>query len=152
MRNGTGKGALLAGAMVLLGAVAGVGGAAAQSGDFAYVGTNLFGENEVGHEGAGKDATGNFSSEIDLKRGRICYLLEVEGLDEVVAAHIHEGNKTENGPPVMTLQLAGPRGDDICVEADKELLMRIARRPENHYVNVHTTAFPEGAVRGQLGE
>ena len=154
MRYGTGKGAArpvaVALALVLAGAAAG--GAAAQSGDFAYAGASLFGENEVGHEGAGKDAMGDFSVEFDLKRARMCYLLEVSGLDEVVAAHIHEGNKTENGPPVMTLQLAGPKGDDICVAADKELITKIVQRPENYYVNVHTTAFPEGAVRGQLGE
>ena len=155
MRYGTGMvraATTLALVLAITGAGVIAGGAAAQSGDFAYAGASLFGENEQGHEGAGKDAMGDFSAEFELKRSRICYLLEVEGLDEVVAAHIHEGNKDQNGPPVMNLELAGPKGDDICVAIDKELMTKIVRRPENYYVNVHTTAFPDGAVRGQLGE
>ena len=151
MVHGTGMAAAPGLAGALAGALALAGGAAAaQTGDFAYVGASLFGEYEVGHDGAGEEASGDFSAELDLKAGRICYMLEVEGLDEVVAAHLHEGAKKQNGPPVITLQLTG--GDDICVAADKELLMKIARRAANYYVNVHTAAFPDGAIRGQLGE
>ena len=32
----------------------------------------------------------------------------------------------------------------------KNLLKDIIRNPENYYVNVHTAAFPNCAVRGQL--
>lgn len=148
----TGMGLALAGA---LGALAGLGagGAMAQDrGQFAYVGTSLFGEYETGHKGAGEDASADFSAEIDLKAGRMCYLLEADGLDEVIAAHIHEGGKDQNGPPVVTLEMVGPKGDDVCVAVEKELLDRIAKRPERYYINIHTKAFPEGAVRGQLGE
>ena len=120
--------------------------------NLAYIGASLFGDQEVGHEGAGDDASGDFSAELDLDNGRICYMLEVEGLDEVTAAHIHEGAIGKNGGPVMELQLLGDDGEDVCVDADPELLKKIARNQSRYYVNVHTAAFPMGAVRGQLAE
>ncbi len=125
---------------------------AQDEGEFSYVGTSLFGENEVGHEGAGEDASGDFTAELDLANGRMCYLLEVAGLDDFAAAHVHEGAKGKNGPPVVTLELAGDKGDDVCTDVDAEVLKKIVKNPDRYYVNVHTTAFPAGAVRGQLGE
>lgn len=127
------------------------GGSAAAQNNLAYVGTGLFGENVPG-KGAGEEASGDFSAELDLGRGRMCYLLEVDGLGEVTGAHIHEGGKGNTGAPVVTLQLAGPDGDDICVDVDKELLANMARNKARYYVNVHTAAFPDGAIRGQLSD
>lgn len=141
----------MAGALALAMMVT-AGGAAAQDGEFTYVGASLFGEYEVGHTGAGEEASGDFSAELDLAKGRMCYLLEVDGLDTFAAAHIHEGAAGKNGPPVASLQLASDNGDDICVDVDVELLKKISKNPDRYYVNVHTAAFPEGAIRGQLGE
>ncbi len=38
-----------------------------------------------------------------------------------------------------------------CVSADPVLIGQIIANPAGYYVNVHTTEFPAGAVRGQLG-
>ena len=118
---------------------------ATAQGDSIYVGANLFVPDDPED-----DKGGDFSAEIKPASGQICYALEVYGLTEVTAAHIHEGRKGKVGPPVVTLQLLGEDGDDICAEADAELLKRIGRRPSDFYVNVHTTRAPAGAVRGQL--
>ena len=67
----------------------------------------------------------------------------------MTAAHLHEGGSAANGPPVVTLELAAD--DEVCVEVEADLLRDIARNESNYYVNVHTEAFPAGAVRGQLG-
>ena len=142
---------LMAGAAALAGAGMAAGAAQAQN-NLAYIGTALFGEEEVGHKGAGEDATGDFSAELDLKAGRMCYMLEIQGLEGFTAAHLHEGRKGANGPPVVTLQLLGDDGEDVCVDVDPELLKKIARREDAYYVNVHTEAFPEGAIRGQLND
>lgn len=119
--------------------------------DAVALGASLFGENEVGHKGAGEDASGNFEGEIDMEAGTLCYFLEVEELDGFTAAHIHKGKAGENGPPVVVLELTGEDGDEVCAEVDAEALKGIAKDQAGHYVNVHTKAFPAGAVRGQLG-
>ncbi|MCK0128055.1 CHRD domain-containing protein [Erythrobacter sp. F6033] len=115
--------------------------------EYAYIGASLFGEHEVGHEGAGEDASGDFSAELNLQTGSMCYMLEVEGLDDFAAAHIHKGEAGKNGPPVVTLELTD---DDKCIDVDVELLKDMAKNERKYYVNVHTAAFPEGAIRGQL--
>jgi hypothetical protein len=37
-----------------------------------------------------------------------------------------------------------------CVSAARDLIKTIRMNPSNYYVNVHTTDFPDGAIRGQL--
>ena len=151
MIKGTWGLALGAGLIVTAG-LAGPGTGAAQAQDnMVYVGTSLFGENEP-NGGAGEEASADFSAELDLGKGRMCYMLEIEGIDDFTAAHIHEGVRDKEGPPVVTLELMGDDGDDVCVDVDKELLGKISRNKGRYYVNVHTTAFPNGAVRGQLDE
>ncbi|MEM9500389.1 MAG: CHRD domain-containing protein [Pseudomonadota bacterium] len=78
-------------------------------------------------------------------------MLEVDGLDTVTAAHIHKGKLSENGPPVVTLELMGDDSEDVCLDVDSNLLNDIAKNRPDYYVNVHTEAFPAGAIRGQLG-
>lgn len=143
------KGLGAVGALALAGLLAG--GAAAQD-SYEALGASLFGENEVGHEGAGEEASGDFEGLIDREQGTLCYYLEVSGLDTVTAAHIHKGGKASNGDPVVTLELTGEDGDEICVEVDAALLADMARNERSYYVNVHTEAFPAGAIRGQFGE
>lgn len=41
-------------------------------------------------------------------------------------------------------------GDD-CASVSRELALALLRSPADYYVNVHTAAFPAGALRGQLG-
>ncbi len=116
---------------------------------FAFTGTSMFGEYEVGHKGAGEEASGDFSAEFDLKAGKMCYILEITGLTGFTAAHIHKAEKGKNGPPVVTLELAN---QDRCIDVDVELLKDIAKNEHKYYVNVHTEAHPQGAIRGQLDQ
>lgn len=113
------------------------------------LGASLFGENEVGHEGVGEDAGGDFMGIIDTRAGTLCYYLETYGLEDVTAAHLHEGGEGDNGPPVVVLEANAD--DEVCVEVEAAVLADIVRNEEDYYVNVHTAAIPQGAVRGQLG-
>lgn len=69
----------------------------------------------------------------------------------VVAAHIHRGNAGVNGPVVLDFSptfTAGVAKGSVPISA--ALSEEIRQRPSGFYFNVHTTAFPGGAVRGQV--
>lgn len=110
----------------------------------------LLGENEI----PAGDPDGRGAANVIVDDGStLCFGLTVAEIDTPVAAHIHRGDKHENGPVVVTL--TRPSGGDPgassgCVAADPDLLAEILAKPKDFYVNVHSTAFPGGAVRGQL--
>lgn len=139
-------------AAALAAGVAGTGSGAWAQERYAYVGTSLFGNQESDRKGAGEDAMGDFTAEMDLQKGKICYLLELEGIPDATVAQIHEGQKGDDGPPVVTLDVKDSKGDDVCLDADVEVLKKISKSKGRYYINVHSTAFPDGAVRGQLDE
>jgi hypothetical protein len=119
--------------------------------------TTLSGTQEVdpvtGNPGAG-DPEGSGLATLTVNPGQeeICYELSVEGITlPATAAHIHVGAAGENGPPVVALMPPDASGvSSGCAPVSRELALEIIRNPENYYVNVHTSDFPNGAIRGQL--
>lgn len=86
------------------------------------------------------------------ERRELCFEIEVEGLGDVVGAHLHEAPVGVTGEVVLALT-APSTGDATaagCVNAPGSQLDRIRREPGRFYVDVHSSARPEGAVRGQL--
>jgi CHRD domain-containing protein len=119
----------------------------------------LNGRNEIGPDGrrgAGDpDGRGGFTALV--ANNEVCFGLTVDNLDEpAAAAHIHRGKRRENGPIVVTLTapLPGDPGTSSdCVPPDggnPAVLQEILKHSNRFYVNVHTGAFPNGAIRGQL--
>ncbi len=78
----------------------------------------------------------------------------------IVGLHIHEGAATANGPVVINTGLTSLPGinfidgegviDVNAPTVDLAVLGRLVANPAGFYVNVHTTANPAGAIRGQL--
>lgn len=121
-------------------------------------------------------AMGTFRAHIDEKSQVIHYELSYSGLTgDVTQAHIHLGARGTNGgvmaflcsaspfgsvpmcPPsgtvsgmIMAADVVGPGSQGVPAGAFDALTAAI--RAGAAYVNVHSSAFPGGEVRGQLGE
>jgi CHRD domain len=84
---------------------------------------------------------------------KVCFALLVNNLKKPNAAHIHRGAKGVAGPIVVPLTppASGTAGfSSGCATASAAVISEIASKPASFYVNVHTTDFPGGAIRGQL--
>lgn len=98
------------------------------------------------------DATGTATFRVNPGLEQICYTLEVSDVDgTVVAAHIHVAPAGVAGPVVVPLVPPTDGTSSDCADVDRELALAIIKDPEQYYVNVHSTVFPAGAVRAQLG-
>ena len=81
-----------------------------------------------------------------------CYYSGVMGGPDSVVGSAHHTCALWCSAGGIPVGLLGEDGEDVCIEVEKELLERIARNRGRYYVNVHSTAFPMGAVRGQLSD
>jgi hypothetical protein len=118
--------------------------------------TDLTGAEEAPGPGD-PDATGTADLTLNQGTGTVCYDLTWANIDgTVVAAHIHRGPAGVAGPVVVPLfvnqSFAGTGSDSACVTADRALIKDIRKNPTAYYVNVHSSVFPAGAIRGQLGD
>ena len=105
----------------------------------------LTGAAEVGD--GDPDGMGMAELTVNPGQGTICYTITATNIDPVTGVHIHEAPAGENGPVVRALSF----GSD-CVVVSREFAQDLLKNPADYYINVHTDAFPGGAVRGQLGQ
>jgi hypothetical protein len=96
--------------------------------------------------------TGTFVARSNIGQGRICWKLTVTGLADVTAAHIHYGTGPKATQIAVPLTLPTPFTGTAtgCADAARALVKQILVKPGNFYVNVHTTTYPSGAIKGTL--
>ena len=117
----------------------------------------MTGANEV--PGAGvNDPLGSGSSTFRIKGNQICGTFNFTTTtpnSTVSGTHIHQAAVGVNGPLVVDFQVA-TIGVEKCLTCtsgppcDAGILGQIKANPAGFYANIHTNAFPNGAVRGQL--
>jgi hypothetical protein len=103
------------------------------------------------------DPDGSGTARITLNYGQsqVCWEITVEDiLLPAIGAHIHLINPaTGFGGVVVPLTPPDASGfSSGCTSADRELIKDIIQNPEKYYVNVHTTDFTAGAIRGDLSK
>jgi hypothetical protein len=131
----------------------------------------LKGKNEV--PPVDSDAFGVAKFMTNESRTKIKFFLEVKNIRDFVQAHIHFGEKDENGPVLAFLfgndvaTLSEQEGISTCegvvmgVIEDKDILenptkvdsvrkLIKAMKAGKTYVNVHTEQNPSGEIRGQI--
>lgn len=101
---------------------------------------------------AATDADGRGTAKLRLnrERERVCFTITVSNIDDVQAAHIHRHSDSGIVVDLITAPAAGNRFTGCTEDVAKRVIRRILRKPRRYYVNVHTTAFPGGAVQGTL--
>lgn len=93
-------------------------------------------------------ATGTFTATYDEDDNRLSYTLSWNGF-VATAAHLHnKSNPNEIVPLSVTSTSISPvTGTVTLTEEEESLLM-----DEEYYVNVHSAAYPDGEIQGDLNE
>jgi hypothetical protein len=98
------------------------------------------------------DGSGTATIRIDPAAGTACWDLSATGIMPVVQSHIHTGAAGVAGPVLVNLDIDGFEGTSTgCTPGvDAAVLQGIIDNPAGFYVNLHTSDFQAGAIRGQL--
>lgn len=89
----------------------------------------------------------SISDELD----QICYdLNDVRNLGTVTSVTINRGARGQVGPPVVRVERANEGGRKNCTNKAEWLERSFEYAPGAYYIQVSTTEFPNGAIRGQF--
>jgi len=119
----------------------------------APAGSSFFAKLDGEHDVPAGDPDGYGTFSASFNGTKLCYGLQVVKIGPPIAAHIHKAPVGQNGP--ISVQLNVPStgaiaGSTGCKTLSTSRANAIKATPGAYYVNVHTNAFPNGAVRGQL--
>ena len=115
-----------------------------------------------GNEVPARSTAASGAAGINLKDGVFTYSIEVNGMTEIVGAHIHLAAAGVNGPIRVNFYTgtARPVADGVILEGSftaaditggvtfEQLVA--AMSTGGAYVNVHSPTYPGGEIRGQI--
>lgn len=82
---------------------------------------------------------------------QICYdINDIRNLATITSVSINRGMRGQTGPSVLRFETANEGGWKGCVKRSEWLEDKLEFQPGKYYVQVSTTDFPNGAIRGQL--
>src|SRR5262245_35225582 len=111
--------------------------------------TRLAGANEVPPNKS--TATGTARIIVDVLHDQVCWNLSIQQPQGTVTeAHIHRGPAGKEGPVVLGLSPPVGGSSHGCRRAEPSLAHDLVSHPGAYYVNVHSSKFPGGEIRGQL--
>jgi hypothetical protein len=112
----------------------------------------MSGDEIVNPSGGDPDGSAKLSLRVNRVKERLCFKLKTTNLSKVTGAFIHKGASDEIARPIITLFNTRETGTVKACEHNirSRLLKRLKRKPGQHYADVTTKAYPDGAVRGQL--
>lgn len=97
------------------------------------------------------DGSGALMLSVNTGQREFCYVLHTENIDTVTAVHLHEGVAGVSGENVFTLLLPWGGYSTDCVDGlNRTFVRQVRHQPDAFYIVVHTEAYPDGAIRGQL--
>ncbi len=98
------------------------------------------------------DGSGTATIRLNPGQGRVCFVLTASNITlPASGAHIHVAPAGTPGPVVVGLSPPDATGvSSGCVSASRAVIKAILKNPSGYYVNIHTSDFPAGAIRGQL--
>ncbi len=113
----------------------------------------LSGDNEVPASSGDSNGTGSANVTLKTRKKQVCWLITHDKIDAPTAGHIHQGVAGTEGSILVSLfsSTGLVSGAKSCVRAPRRVIQQIAANPSAFYVNLHNGAFPDGAIRGQLG-
>jgi hypothetical protein len=116
--------------------------------------TSLTGKEEVPGPG---DPGGTGQAWVTVEGNRVCWKVSWSGLSQpATASHIHFAAKGIAGGVVVPFfgdgrKASGKGFDQGCTTVqDAAVVNGLRNNPSSYYVNVHTSRYPKGAIRGQL--
>jgi hypothetical protein len=85
------------------------------------------------------------------KAHQVCWRFShLHGFSGATFSHIHKAPAGKSGPIVVPLSTGRKLHHRGCVHTGAAVLAGIAKDPHAYYVNIHSKAYPGGAVRAQL--
>jgi hypothetical protein len=98
------------------------------------------------------DGSGSATITLDPAAGTACWNMSASNTGTVNQSHIHTGAAGQSGGVLIPLDVDGFDGTtEGCTNGvDAATLQSVIDNPAGFYVNLHTTEFPAGAIRGQL--
>lgn len=103
--------------------------------------------------GSSGDSDGYAKAELTVtdELNQVCYdVNDIRNLGAITSITINRGMRGSTGPVALRLKQANEGGWKNCVGRSEWLEESFERAPGSYYIQIATSAYPNGAIRGQF--